>query len=135
MSSCRRTHTLSVCTVVLAVLVIGCVRAQVTAFNSAPGLDRRTPVDRIRFFDLQRPSCAFTEVGHVTATGDMFSSWSRVVRKVRQKAHDLGGDAVVSVHEATHVTGAVLSRTQVSTTESSSLSGTVIRFKDPTCRD
>ena len=120
---------------IFIVLVMGCVNAQVTVFDPAPGLDRRTPVDRIRFYETQRPTCAYMELGRITASGDMFSSWGRVVHKVREKAHDLGGDAVLSLHEGRRVTGAVLSRTQVSTTEDRSLSGIVIRFTNPSCRE
>jgi hypothetical protein len=135
MSSPVRMSVLQQFALILAVLAVGCVNAQVTAFDPTPVMDRRTPVDRIRFFETQRPACAYKELGRISASGDMFSSWGRVVRKVRGKAHDLGGDAVISLHEGRHVTGAVLSRTQVSTTEDRSLSGIVIRFTNPSCRE
>jgi hypothetical protein len=124
------------CAAVLVVLLMGCVRAQVTPFDPTPVMDHRTPVDRIRFYDTQRPTCAYKELGHVTATGDwLFSTWAGVVKKVRTKAHDLGGDAVLSLRERTRIDGAVISRNEISTTESHSLSGTVIRFVDPSCRE
>jgi hypothetical protein len=54
---------------------------------------------------------------------------------VRERAHDLGGDAVIRVNEASRIDGAVISRGSVSTTESNSLTGTVIRFVNPSCRE
>ena len=121
---------------VLVVLLMGCVHTQVTPYDPTPVMDHRTPVDRIRFYDTQKPSCAYKELGHVTATGDwLFFSWGSVVKKVREKAHDLGGDAVLSLRERTRVDGAIISPNQISTTESHSLSGTVIRFVNPACRE
>jgi hypothetical protein len=130
-------HSTSIrCATVLVVLVMGCVRAQVTQFDPTPVMDHRTPVDRIRFYDTQKPTCAYKELGHVTATGDwLFSTWGSVVKKVREKAHDLGGDAVLSLRERTRIDGAVISPNQISTTESHSLSGTVIRFVNPACQE
>lgn len=124
------------CTAVLVVLLMGCIHAQVTPYDPTPVMDHRTPVDGIRFYDTQKPTCAYKELGHVTATGDwLFFSWGSVVKKVREKAHDLGGDAVLSLRERTRVDGAVISPNQISTTESHSLSGTVIRFVNPSCRE
>jgi hypothetical protein len=114
---------------------MGCVRAQVTPFDPTPVMDHRTPADRIRFYDAQQPTCAYKELGHITAEGDWLSSWNRVVKKVRQKAHDLGGDAVLSLRERNRITGAIISPNDISTKESRSLSGTVIRFVNPACRE
>jgi hypothetical protein len=119
----------------LVVLTMGCVRAQTTPFDPTPVLDRRTASDRIRFFESQTPRCDYKEIGHITARGDMFSSWNSVVKKVRSEAHEMGGDAVVSLRERSQVNGAIVSPHEISTTESHSLSGTVIRFVNPACRE
>ena len=116
-------------------LVTGCVRSRVTVFDPRSGVDRRTPAESIRFYELQRPTCAYREVGHVTANSSFFGSWNKVQRTAREKAHELGGDAIVSVREQSRVTGAVFSKSQISATQTTSLSGTVIRFTNPACRE
>ena len=130
-------HSISCrCATALIVLVMGCVRTQVTPYDPTPVMDHRTPANQIRFYDTQQPRCAYKELGRVTAEGDwLFSSWNSVVKKFRGKAHDLGGDAVLSLRERDRITGAVISPNQVSTTESHSLTGTVIRFVNPACRE
>jgi hypothetical protein len=112
----------------------GCVRTRVTVFDQGSA-DRRTPVERIRFYDTQVPTCPYRELGHVTAEPYyFFPSWNRLVRTAREKAHKMGGDAIVNVRERTRVNGAILSPQQVSLTESESISGTVIRYTNPACR-
>jgi len=116
-------------------LVTGCVRSRVTVFDPRSGTDRRTPAESIRFYELQRPTCPYKELRHVTANASFFGSWDKVQRRARERAHELGGDAIVSVREQSRVTGAVFSKSQISATETTSLSGTVIRFTTPGCRD
>jgi hypothetical protein len=128
-------QSIFITSLVISAAVSGCVSARVTPFDPTPVMDRRTPANRVRFYDAERPRCEFKELGRIRTEGYMYASWGRVLRKMRNEAHDMGGDAVISIHEATRITGAVLSRTQVSTTESNSLSGTVIRFVNPACRD
>jgi hypothetical protein len=98
-------------------------------------MDHRTPTDGIRFYENEQPRCQYKEIGRVTARGDILSSWSRVVHRMREEAHKLGGDAVIRVGESTRISGAVINRGSVSTTERNSLTGTVIRFVNPSCRE
>jgi hypothetical protein len=121
--------------VVSALLLAGCVHSRVTGFDPSARTDPRTPPDQIRFYQVERPRCSFKEVGHVTMGSRFFAPWSRVVRKAREKAHEMGGDAIVSLRESTRISGAVLSKDGISTTETTSLSGTVVRFTEPTCRE
>jgi hypothetical protein len=110
------------CPLIGILLVTGCVRSRVTVFDPRSGADRRTPTQNIRFYELQRPTCAYRELGHVTANSSFFGSWNKVQRKAREKAHELGGNAIVSVREQSRVTGAVFSKSQISATETTSLS-------------
>jgi hypothetical protein len=121
--------------VIAAILLTGCVVSRFTRYDPAAPPDRRTPADHIRFYDGQQPTCAFTEVGHVSAEGVMLASWGRVVRAARERAYQLGGDAIVRIREATRISGATISRNGGSVRETTSLSGTVIRFTDSSCRE
>ncbi|HUQ18357.1 MAG TPA: hypothetical protein VM099_01985 [Gemmatimonadaceae bacterium] len=112
-----------------------CVTSRVTPFDPTPVMDHRTPADAIRFYETEMPRCQYKEIGHVTAKGNWLTGWGRVVHRVRERAHDLGGDAVIRVNERTRIDGAVISRGSISTTESNSLTGTVVRFVNPNCRE
>jgi len=121
--------------VLLLTLLAGCVSSRSTQFDPTPILDRRTPASGIRLYEGETPRCQYKEIGHVTAKGDWLAGWNRVVNRVRERAHDLGGDAVIRVNESSRINGAVINRGSVSTTESNSLTGTVIRFVNPNCRE
>lgn len=135
MSSFLRSGALRASVLVVALLVSGCVRTRVTVFDPRSANDRRTPAELIRFYELQRPTCEYREVGHVTARSSFFGTWNKVQRDAREKAHRMGGDAIVSVRESSRITGAVFSKSQISATETTTLSGTVVRFTNPNCRD
>lgn len=122
---------------VLALLasLTGCVRSRVTPFDPTFTVEARTPPEQIRFYDRQRPTCPFKEIGSVSTESRFLASWSSVVKKAREKAYEMGGDAIVGVHEKTRVSGTVISENGVSTTENTSISGTVIRFDRVNCRE
>ena len=126
---------LRICACAVTLITIGCVSARVTPYDPTPIMDHRTPTDLIKFFGNEHPRCQYKEVGRVTARGDFLSSWSRVVHRVREEAHDMGGDAVIGINESTRISGPVINRGSVSTTERNSLTGTVIRFVNPNCRE
>jgi hypothetical protein len=115
----------------LTTLPMACVHSRVTPFDAALALDRRTPPEQIKFYGEQRPTCPYKEVGSVSVEGGIFVSWNRIVRRAREKAHELGGDAIVGVNQKTRITGAI----DGSTTESTALRGNVIRFTRPSCRE
>ena len=121
--------------VVLLASLAGCVRSRVTPFDPTLTVEARTPPDQIRFYDRQRPTCPFKEIGSVTTESRFLASWASVVKKAREKAFEMGGDAIVGVNEKTRVSGTVISENGVSTTENTSISGTVIRFDRVNCRE
>jgi hypothetical protein len=57
-----------------------------------------------------------------------------VAESLRNKARQLGGDAVVRLFEEDQVQGAVVSGSGVKLDRDPVLSGTVIRFRRPDCR-
>jgi hypothetical protein len=116
-------------------ILTACVHSRVTRFDPSLALDQRTPPEQIKFYGDQRPTCPYKEVGSVNAEGGIFVSWNRVVKRAREKAHELGGDAIVGVNEKTRISGAILSKDGVSTTESTALRGNVIRFTRASCRE
>lgn len=118
----------------LVVLTLGgCVNARVTPFDPSLAASQRTPPERIRFYDETRPQCAFTEIGRVTAETEDWTMWDRVVRKAREKASQMGGDAVIGVREHAKIAETVVTKKGVSASEKTALSGTVIRFDDAGC--
>jgi hypothetical protein len=121
-------------TFVALLLSVACTYTRVTRFDPTIVAERRTPPESIRFYETEKPECAYKEIGHVTSHGGWLTSWGRVIRAARQKAYELGGDAILSFRESTRVTGAILTNGQISTQESSSISGTVIRFRNSGCR-
>src|SRR5690349_24529649 len=102
-------------------LAVAFTHTRVTPFDPSVVRVRRTPPEQIRFFESTKPTCSYEEIGHVTSRGGLFVSWSRVVSAARQKAWELGGDAILSLREQTQITGAVITGGQVSTTESTSI--------------
>jgi hypothetical protein len=115
----------------LTIILTGCVHSRVTRFDPALTLDQRTPPEQIKFYGEQRPTCPYKEVGSVNAEGGIFVSWNRVVQRAREKAHELGGDAIIGVNQKTRITGAI----DGTTTESTALRGNVIRFTRASCRE
>jgi hypothetical protein len=57
------------------------------------------------------------------------------VKAVRNTAHDMGGDAVINVQDASRISGASVNTSGVILEETSSLSGIVIRFRHVDCMD
>jgi hypothetical protein len=120
---------------VLATVSVACASTRVTPFDTATKPYPRTPPADIRFYGTTPPSCAYEEIGRVTAQSRLFVTWDRVVEAVRKTAHDLGGDAVINVQDSSHITGASVNTSGVTIDERSSLSGVVIRFRHVDCMD
>jgi hypothetical protein len=119
---------------VTATILIGCTRVRVTAFDpQAPSVQRTNP-DDIRFYETQRPRCEFRELGHISSHARFFAPWSTVIRKTRERASEMGGDAVIAIRESTRISGGTISPSGVTATETTTLSGTVIRFTNRGCR-
>jgi hypothetical protein len=121
--------------IVVAFTTIGCTRVRVTTFDPNATSPQRTPASDIRFFDTQRPRCQFRELARITTRGGFLAAWSSVIRKTRERASRMGGDAILSIRESTRISGATVSTGGISTSETTSLSGTVIRFINPACRE
>ena len=119
----------------LAALSAACASTRVTRFDPATRPPQRTPASEIRFYGAERPKCPYEEIGRIIAEGGQFVSWSRVVRAARNAAHDLGGDAVIGVQEGARLSGATISTSGVGLEETTSLSGTVIRFRHLDCME
>lgn len=111
----------------------GCVNTRVTPFDPSLVASQRTPPERIRFYDQTKPECPFTEIGLVTAETTQLSTWDHVVRKAREKASQMGGDAIIGIREQAKVTETTVTKTGISLSERTALSGTVIRFDDAGC--
>jgi uncharacterized protein YbjQ (UPF0145 family) len=79
------------------------------------------------------PQCPYDEVGTVTASKRAFVTDDQLTEALRQRAREMGGDAIINVGGAREVSGAVVSGNVVEVAHRTSLSGTVIRFRDPSC--
>ena len=118
-----------------AALATACASTRVTRFDQQAPLSQRTPASDIRFYAAAKPSCPYDEIGRVTAQSRLFVTWDRVVSAARDAAHEMGGDAVINVQDASRISGATVSSSGVITEETSSLSGIVIRFRHLDCMD
>jgi hypothetical protein len=119
-----------------ALLLTGCTSVRATTFDTHAASARFTEPADIRFYETQRPRCEYREVGHITTTRNTWlTSWSSAVRKTRERASQMGGDAIVSFRESSRISGATISHGGISTHESNSISGTVIRFTNRNCRE
>ena len=89
------------------------------------------PDHEIRIYSTKLPACAYEELGLVSAKArHIWNSMEDLLAAARQRAREMGGDAIVSVREVPEVTGHGES---ISTKDS--VTGTVIRFKDPGCKE
>ena len=130
----RRVFSTLVVAAILPALA-GCVRSRVTPFDASLGTEPRTPPDQIKFYGEQRPRCGYKEIGSISAEPRFLASWSSVVRTAREKAYEMGGDAIIGVNQRTRISGVVVSENGGSTTETTSLSGIVVRFTRIDCRE
>ena len=88
----------------------------------------------VQLFSSKMPSCAYDEVGlvHVRRRHG-FTDLQQLVDAMKERARVMGGHAVVGVALAPKVEGTIsIEGADVSTDEG--LRGTVVRFKDPSCR-
>jgi hypothetical protein len=116
--------TAAVLTSVVAVTSACAPKVQVTELNGTFEA-RRSPTD-VAVFTTQAPDCPYQEVAIVTAyQGDFpaFSDLDDVLAAVRERAHEIGADAVVGVR--------LVNRGGDSAREG--YSGTGVRFEDADC--
>lgn len=113
-------------------LLAGCGPAvQSTPFASFPARPAEHP---IRLYSTKVPECPYEEVGLVSARRryGLVVSMTEVLEALKARAREMGGDAVLRVSEGRVVSGGGQDAVTVSST--SVLSGTVIRFARPDCR-
>ncbi|MGH7464046.1 MAG: hypothetical protein ACREK1_02660 [Longimicrobiales bacterium] len=95
----------------------------------------RGPDHEIQVFSTKLPSCPYEEVGLVRAKRRGFASLQDVLTAVRERAREMGGDAVIAMGQTESVTGGVGAENVVSVSSQEGLAGTVIRFADRNCRE
>ena len=110
-----------------------CAYTRTTRFDLIAGFPGRTPPSSIRFYGAQAPTCPYREIGRVTAESRPFVSWGRVMAAARKAAHELGGDAIIGVRDASRLSSATVDPEGVIVGQTSSLSGIVVRFKEVDC--
>lgn len=89
------------------------------------------PDHEIQLYSTKLPRCAYQELGLVSAKARHFwNTMEDLLAAARHRAREMGGDAIVSVREMGEVTAIGES---VSTKDS--VTGTVIRFKEPGCKE
>jgi hypothetical protein len=106
------------------------------AVRSAPfkSVPPRPPEHEIVLFSTKLPTCAYEEIGIVTAkprTG--LDSLESVLEALKHRAREMGGDAVVGLTQQQTVRGGTVVGSSVSLSTGEGLAGTVIRFADSAC--
>lgn len=89
----------------------------------------------IALYSTKLPACAYDEVGlvHVERRHG-FTDLQKMLDALRERAREMGGHAVVGVALAPRVKGDITSDATSVTTDNG-VNGTVVRFKDQSCRE
>lgn len=118
----------------LIVLTASCAPAvQSTSFLS-PALPPQPADHPIRFYAETRPQCPYEEIGRVSSRKrSSLVSMDKVMESLRERARQMGGDAIIGIGEHTETRGASIVGSQVVANNDPVFAGTVIRFKDSTC--
>jgi len=83
-----------------AVLMLGgCAPAVESAMFGAGPAEARTAPAAIRVYENTVPVCAFVELGTVRGRMSGWKSLDRVLRRMRERAAQLGGDAILDLRE------------------------------------
>lgn len=122
----------------LVVLAAGCSPAVQSAFLVPEPPAPRATQTPIRIYADTRPECSFQEIGTVSAYARApRQSPEDVTKAMRNRAQQMGGDAIVRFESTEVVNGAVVAPAgagSVATVSSNTVyKGTVIRFRDPNC--
>lgn len=99
-------------------------------FTQAPP---RPPDHEIRLYATKLPMCAYQEIGIVLGKERAFTSLDDVIAAMRERALELGGDAIVGLGQTQNVAGGTIIDNTVSIESRDGLAGTVIRFTDEAC--
>lgn len=95
----------------------------------------RAGAGEVLVFSTRLPECAFEEIGLVTGKPRGFwTSLETVLENMRERAREMGGDAIVGLGTSEVVTGASQAGGSVSLQTADRLAGTVVRFEDADCR-
>jgi hypothetical protein len=116
----------------LSLVACGPAIRSMTFLSPPPAPKPRT--HPIAFYQEARPECPYEEVGTVSARKRSgLVSMEAVAEGLRQRAREIGGDAIIGVGERVETRGgSVVGRTVVANNDPV-ISGTVIRFRDPGC--
>lgn len=117
----------------VSIMAVGCAPAvQSARFGE---FSPRPSDHEVRLYSTKVPECPYEEVALVTGKARTpWTSTDRVLAAVRSRALELGGDAIVGLGQVRRVTGGTAVGESVSLDTTTDLSGTVVRFTDPDCR-
>ncbi len=120
----------------LLLLAVACAPA-VRVTRLAPTAADARPADApVTLYNAQLPRCAFDEVGLVSVRPRTF--WTKpddLADAMRSSARELGGDAVIRVASEQTIEGVSPGvNGGVDVDHRAVLSGTVVRFRDPSCK-
>jgi hypothetical protein len=88
----------------------------------------------ILLFNETRPACPYQEVGSVVVRqGSSDASVDKLVDALRVKAREMGGDAIIGVGQSVESGGGTVIGHSVIASNKPVVSGTVVRFSDPSC--
>jgi hypothetical protein len=118
-------------------LAAACAPA-VSVTNLSPTPRGAQPDDHpVAFFEAQLPRCAYEELALLRVRPKTF--WTKpddLANAMRARAQQLGGDAVIRVSSDRPVTGASPGfGGSIELEHGLLLSGTVVRFRDPSCKE
>jgi uncharacterized protein YbjQ (UPF0145 family) len=118
------------------IVCAGCgaaVRVESTPFVVLPPQPADHPV---KTYWTQLPACPCEEIGIVSSEIRRKSTpIEEAIAALMQRAREMGGDAVVGLTEDERTSGAKVRGSRVVVSSHRILSGTVVRFREPACRE
>jgi hypothetical protein len=118
---------------VACAFLAGCGPAIQSANFSTPAPEPTTA--EILLYSTKLPECPYEEVGLISGRSRVFwTSQEAVLAHMRERAREMGGDAIVGLGTSEVVTGGTHVAGTVNVNSANRMAGTVVRFTDPDCR-
>ena len=89
----------------------------------------------VAIFSTKAPTCAYDEIGFIHVQRRYGTDLQTMIDALRVRAREMGGTGIVGVALTTDVSGSASADHIVTDATATGLSGTVVRFRDSTCRE
>lgn len=120
----------------LALLAIVACAPKVRSTSFVPGLPPTSEAEPIRVYQTTLPDCDYEEIGTITVQQrNKYQDVQVSLEAMQKRAREMGGHAIINFKQGEETTGGAVVGMGVVAVRKAHLSGTVIRFTDPECRE